>query len=542
MKLVEELNYCDKGHVFNKYARIVYNFKDYEKITKKKMMQEIIDAYNNNEEMISELVSKKERDFLIYFRKLDTKQMSEEWHKKEDLLKGLSYGEKMKHSPLAQLNQKYWWEIRELRDKCLLSYDFANGTVYVPEELEKVINQYLDKPLHPNKKNVDQFISLALGFLKRIGEIPLDIFVKIIKDITGIKEETILGFLHSYVGHFYTYIYEKEVEDIDKSIPMICFSEYYQYLEELDAAKKDKAYSNNQEVDYRSFEKIFNEGFDTTIPSVRKMMKELLKDDANNATMLFENIDQARLLGTTDEVDIILNLFLTGEEEEKEKKIELIHKALEEMPSAAYGGLAPKVAKRNIEEREAYHKKRIDEYTPQGDACLGEEEAAQFYRVYMALLEYVNQKYRIVWNCRLLESDSVDPADISEISEYVFRNPKKIIKEYVKANPFGLSKEDLGITKGFVRGKEETFILHRFEENYTVFCDDYKSYMVKGLVDNIDEIIDPYSLPTVVRTVLLPYKNGIVFNGVISDYQFGHETMPIEALENLDTLPKIYKL
>ena len=45
MKLIDNLKFYSKWSVYELYQKIVYNTRDYEKITKKKMIEEIIKQY-----------------------------------------------------------------------------------------------------------------------------------------------------------------------------------------------------------------------------------------------------------------------------------------------------------------------------------------------------------------------------------------------------------------------------------------------------------------------------------------------------------------
>ena len=52
MKIFEEINHYRKEFVFDIYTRVVENFKDYEKITKKQMIKEIYKVYENPQNII----------------------------------------------------------------------------------------------------------------------------------------------------------------------------------------------------------------------------------------------------------------------------------------------------------------------------------------------------------------------------------------------------------------------------------------------------------------------------------------------------------
>ena len=43
--------------------------------------------------------------------------------------------------------------------------------------------------------------------------------------------------------------------------------------------------------------------------------------------------------------------------------------------------------------------------------------------------------------------------------------------------------------------------------------------MIKGINDNIDNVVSYDSLPTMITTAILPFKNYIIYDGIISSYQ-----------------------
>ena len=83
------------------------------------------------------------------------------------------------------------------------------------------------------------------------------------------------------------------------------------------------------------------------------------------------------------------------------KLIQLLDDAMDEMPSGALNGLTPNMQKElQRKEQEMVGKKELN-YHPQQQACFGEKESDLFYKIYMALLEYTNQKYNIKPNFKI---------------------------------------------------------------------------------------------------------------------------------------------
>ena len=52
MKMYEEINHFKKEYVYERYTRIVPDFKDYDKVTKVKMLDAIYDVYSDYNNII----------------------------------------------------------------------------------------------------------------------------------------------------------------------------------------------------------------------------------------------------------------------------------------------------------------------------------------------------------------------------------------------------------------------------------------------------------------------------------------------------------
>lgn len=121
MKLKDEFKSLPKDIVYDIYLSLVYSPKDYDKITKVKMLDEIIRQYDNNS-YLYDICTEKELKFLKYIK-----------NKKVN----------------ADDIQKYDWEINELNKKCI----FSNITYDVYEEqinnVKSSLEYYKD---HPSQK------------------------------------------------------------------------------------------------------------------------------------------------------------------------------------------------------------------------------------------------------------------------------------------------------------------------------------------------------------------------------------------------------
>lgn len=152
---------------------------------------------------------------------------------------------------------------------------------------------------------------------------------------------------------------------------------------------------------------------------------------------------------------------------------------------------------------------------------LPKEDAALFYKLYLQLLVYVNKKRNLVEG--LASPDDFGkfrPEQMNKLRDKLYRQPE-LIDSFVEENPQKFSAADLQIVKkwtNFVRGK---FVILRYLKDYAIFLDPEeppKAYGVLALYAPFEELVGSF-LPVMVETVLLPFSDRIISDGVFSTYR-----------------------
>ncbi len=154
---------------------------------------------------------------------------------------------------------------------------------------------------------------------------------------------------------------------------------------------------------------------------------------------------------------------------------------------------------------------------------LSREDTDLFYKLNWSLLFYVNKKYTVIQGINTPDFKNQDFNKIAEIHEKIFSNPE-LIDTFCAENPFNFDQEELDIIKNWKNFVKSRFFIVTHLKNYTVFLkeDEPKAYGVLGLIDEIEDITAPY-LPSLVGTVLLPFKGKIIHYGLFHfhDIHFG---------------------
>lgn len=148
------------------------------------------------------------------------------------------------------------------------------------------------------------------------------------------------------------------------------------------------------------------------------------------------------------------------------------------------------------------------------------QEAEQFYRIWWSLLGYVNKKFDIAREFDAqVESEMVRPSTIVPICEKLWSD-NTLLEYFVSENPARLPDEDLGIASSWKHRIEGSFFVYKYLVKHTIFIDDKtpsRAYGVYGIVSPIEDVIEP-PLPVLVKTVLLPFKDKIIYDGIMNRY------------------------
>jgi len=150
------------------------------------------------------------------------------------------------------------------------------------------------------------------------------------------------------------------------------------------------------------------------------------------------------------------------------------------------------------------------------------EEGKLFYRLFSALLGYVNRRLVVI------------PEQFSDSSEYRLLPPqtrgkvgdalyehRELIDQFVADNSAGLSFEELDIIARWKNALVGRYYVFRHLKKYTIFLSASdkppKAYGVVGLADPIEHIVGP-QLPILCNAVLLPFLGQIIYDGLIAPY------------------------
>lgn len=152
---------------------------------------------------------------------------------------------------------------------------------------------------------------------------------------------------------------------------------------------------------------------------------------------------------------------------------------------------------------------------------LSTKDAEHFFKLMWSVQFYVNQHLDIIPDIDSAETyGQLRGAEKMEVRDALYDNID-LLEPFTAENPANLSPHELEIVGGWKRFISGDFYILKFLKRYTIFVavgETPQVYGVLGLYDSFEDILGGRPLPVLGKTVLLPFKGDIVFDGLISGY------------------------
>jgi|GEM_PF-246433 len=142
-------------------------------------------------------------------------------------------------------------------------------------------------------------------------------------------------------------------------------------------------------------------------------------------------------------------------------------------------------------------------------------ETEFFYATWTPLLAFVNERKRIVADLQ----PTVDPEGAAKVRDALWAEPS-LLDDFLRDNPAKLSAEGLALASSWRHRHEGSFVLYKQLQRHMVAIEDGRPAVVYGvhaLRTPLDAMV-PW-LPCMVKGVLLPFGDRIVFDGLLTMYR-----------------------
>ena len=134
----------------------------------------------------------------------------------------------------------------------------------------------------------------------------------------------------------------------------------------------------------------------------------------------------------------------------------------------------------------------------------------------MPLLAFVNRKLEILPHVSVSEDfEQVTFEEVAQVRNALYENIR-LIDEFIDENPEDIPLKDLAIVSKWKNFVNNEFFIERYLKQHAIFIADKKVYAVGSLRDSFDEMIPAYALPLMVKAVLLPFQDCIVYDGFLA--------------------------
>ena len=150
------------------------------------------------------------------------------------------------------------------------------------------------------------------------------------------------------------------------------------------------------------------------------------------------------------------------------------------------------------------------------------QDVELFFRLHRTFMFFVNQRLKVIPDKLATPEEfaALSPEVRVKVRDALNAN-LDLIESFTAENPAHLSAGELDIVRSWRHLVTGKFYVFRELKKYTVFLSTEKqpvAYGVLALSQPFEDLIGPY-LPVLTQTVLLPFKDNIVYDGLMSSYR-----------------------
>jgi hypothetical protein len=152
---------------------------------------------------------------------------------------------------------------------------------------------------------------------------------------------------------------------------------------------------------------------------------------------------------------------------------------------------------------------------------LSTEDTRLFYKLHWSLLAYANQHLKIMPPVASFEEIGKWPIEQVAQLRNALHDQLDLLEQFVAENPPGFSPQEMAIVASWRHLVKGDFYILRFLKPYAVFLSGEEPthlYGVLGLFDPIEKVTQGAPLPVLVKATLLPFRDCIIYDGIMSFY------------------------
>ncbi len=164
------------------------------------------------------------------------------------------------------------------------------------------------------------------------------------------------------------------------------------------------------------------------------------------------------------------------------------------------------------------------------------EQARLFYRIWIPLLDFVNQKKEI--DKSLFGMTSPEGLPISSLKPIrdALWGDRELLDEYIELKHGQLTNEEQSVIAGWKNAICDSFVVLRHLKSGSIVLPIHNTsaaYIVRGIYSSWDEVLMGAALPTLVTTTLIPFAGVIICDSIMIAHHMqlvGNEKRSMEEL------------
>ena len=149
-------------------------------------------------------------------------------------------------------------------------------------------------------------------------------------------------------------------------------------------------------------------------------------------------------------------------------------------------------------------------------------ETERYYRIWWALLNYTNAQRQIIRDLPVITIQTgLVVKKAVQIRDALWKDDS-VREQFIAENPANLQPADLDIVRSWQHRLSGDFFILKHLKKYSVLLSQIKgkpvrAYGVLGLLSPLEEVSGSY-LPVLVKAVLLPFADRIIYDGILQPY------------------------
>ncbi len=150
---------------------------------------------------------------------------------------------------------------------------------------------------------------------------------------------------------------------------------------------------------------------------------------------------------------------------------------------------------------------------------LSNEDSQLFYKLWMPLLNYVNEQKKIKPNLHNMHlATSLDPNDVKEVADALW-SETDLIDDYLSEHK-EIQGENKELIQSWKRCVSGGFILERIlKRGAILISEDYEDvYQVSGIISSWEEMFGYARLPLILKATLIPFRDVIISDGLVRSF------------------------